>query len=163
MYTEAELDSLFFLFTFITFDKQFSSFNLKIQTQLLFQSISDTYKHRSIWTLAKLTTFCTRMLHILAVDKSKSDLSLEALNNLYHRMVNLNNYFKVSHNTFLRILASDLAFNCLIDLLDRTNTHQFMSLNDNSNVISSFFYYINKPRWDKTETIRLIYSIISQF
>ena len=130
LYTEAELDSIFFMFTFVAFDRTCSNFNLRLQLQFIFQSISDIFKHRSIWTYDKLIYFDKQILNMLNFELQLENANL---NNAYHKMVNLNNYFKLSLNNYLRILASDLAFNYLLNLLDDTND-QFLSLSDISNV-----------------------------
>ena len=130
LYTETELDSIFFMFTFVAFDRTCSNFNLRLQLQFIFQSISDIFKHRSIWTYDKLIYFDKQILNMLNFELQLENANL---NNAYHKMVNLNNYFKLSLNNYLRILASDLAFNYLLNLLDDTND-QFLSLSDISNV-----------------------------
>lgn len=142
MYTEEELDSIFFMFTYVAFDRTCSNFNLKLQLQFIFQSISDIYKHRCLWTSDKLINFDKRILNILKCELNTADETVKnKTNNSYHKMVNLNNYFKLSQNNYLRILASDLALNYLLNLLDYSY-EELLSLSLSSNVI--YFNFLIK-------------------
>ena len=133
LYHEHELDILFQIFLFIGLDKNFSNFNLKYQTQLVFQSIVDILKHRALWTPEKHALICANILGIIKADKLKTQ-SID-LNNIYHRMIHLNGYFKQSLNILLRKLSSDLAYNFINELLNESN-EQFETLSITSNVSS---------------------------
>ena len=110
-----------------------TNFNLKFQIQLLFQSIVDIYKHRSLWTSEKHDLICVNILGMIKADKQKTQPIY--FNNIYHRMIYLNGYLKQSLNSLLRKLSSDLAFNFINELLNESN-EQFETLSITSNVSS---------------------------
>jgi len=138
---EAELDSMFLTFVYLLLDKNVSTFNLFFQMEQAIQCIADIYKHRSLWDTTKLNYLTAQLIRlnrvelILPFQQSTGSSQLTHLNNINHRMIYLNNFFKQSINNSLRVLAADLSFNCLRDLLSQNKSKDGLaSLLDNSNV-----------------------------
>lgn len=130
-YKEDELDFIFFLFSFIILDKNFAKCNLKIETQLIFLKIFQAYENNSFWSKNKLDYLSQQIFKVFQTEKSRilngqktilDEASLATLNNVYHRFIHLIGYFRISRNTNVKRLASEIALKCVIDLFDTSNS-----------------------------------------
>ena len=131
------MDFIFFLFSFIIFDKQFAKCNLKIQTQLIFLKIFETYENNSMWSKKKLDFLCQHIFKVFKTEKSRiitdpkaslNEAGLATLNNVYHRFIHLIGFFRISRHVNLKLLASELALRCVIDLFEYSNLNSAQEL-----------------------------------
>jgi len=128
LYTETELDLIFMLMVWLALDQDHASFSIQNLTQLVFNKLVEVYEKKDLWSKEKtqLISSCICNMIRMEIDDLKStDLNIrekkKITNNLYHRIIHLIGYFKVSRNLNLKQFAAELALHCANDLLEIPN------------------------------------------
>ena len=151
LYTESELDFLFLLFVFVAMDKQCAEFNNKFQTQVIFSQIFEIYEEKNIFSepnTNKIEFLSKNILEIVELEKNKivnnaeedpvsskklQKLNLQALNNLFHRIIHLIGFFKTSRDKNIRKLSTKLALSSMHHIYNKSNAHTDLD-------VSCFFF-----------------------
>jgi len=84
-----------------------------VQTQLVFAKIAQSYERRSLWSPHKAQWLAGLLLEGL-LERGKA--AGHEINNLYHRLLHLAGYLRVSRDPGLKDLAAALALACCCDM-----------------------------------------------
>ena len=138
LYTESELDFLFFLFVFVAMDKECAEFNIKFQTQVIFSQIFEIYEEKNIFSADnfKIEFLSKNILEIVELEKNKlvnngdedqvsnkklQKQNLQLLNNLFHRIIHLIGFFKTSRDKNIRKLSTKLSLSSIHYIFNKSN------------------------------------------
>ncbi len=87
-----------------------------MQTQLVFAKIAQSYERRSLWSAHKVQWLAGLLLEGLLERRKAAAEEPLALNHLYHRLLHLAGYLRVSRDPGLKDLAAALALACCCDM-----------------------------------------------